>query len=146
MTFYSMARQLKNPEFKINPENCHPCNSQKKHFLLSNLLYTLWEYWCFFFLWKVNLKILNSGLILKTFTHAIHTKNIFIIQPAIYNVRVLMYFFLRSMESQLQNPEFRINPENFHPCNPHQKHFITQPAIYRCIFAMVISRCLLTLL
>ena len=20
------------------------------------------------------------------------------------------------MESQLQNPEFRINPENFHPC------------------------------
>ena len=21
------------------------------------------------------------------------------------------------MESQLQNPEFRINPENFHPCN-----------------------------
>ena len=21
------------------------------------------------------------------------------------------------MESQPQNPEFRINPENFHPCN-----------------------------
>ena len=23
------------------------------------------------------------------------------------------------MESQPQNPEFRINPENFHPCNCH---------------------------
>ena len=22
------------------------------------------------------------------------------------------------MESQPQNPEFRINPENFHPCGP----------------------------
>ena len=26
------------------------------------------------------------------------------------------------MERQLQNPEFRINPENFHPC-AHRKHF-----------------------
>ena len=25
------------------------------------------------------------------------------------------------MESQPQNPEFRINPENFHPCN-YGKH------------------------
>ena len=25
------------------------------------------------------------------------------------------------MESQPQNPEFRINPENFHPCNQHNK-------------------------
>ena len=25
------------------------------------------------------------------------------------------------MESQPQNPEFRINPENFHPCNVHIK-------------------------
>ena len=23
------------------------------------------------------------------------------------------------MESQPQNPEFRYNPENFHPCNSH---------------------------
>ena len=27
------------------------------------------------FLWKVGLKILNSGIILKTFTHDIHTFN-----------------------------------------------------------------------
>ena len=27
------------------------------------------------------------------------------------------------MESQPQNPEFRINPENFHPCNIHVKLF-----------------------
>ena len=25
------------------------------------------------------------------------------------------------MESQPQNPEFRINPENFHPCEPGTK-------------------------
>ena len=24
------------------------------------------------------------------------------------------------MESQPQNPEFRNNPENFHPCTPNQ--------------------------
>ena len=24
------------------------------------------------------------------------------------------------MESQPQNPEFRINPENFHPCETHR--------------------------
>ena len=29
------------------------------------------------FLWKVSLKILNSGLILKTFTHAFRTKRVF---------------------------------------------------------------------
>ena len=27
------------------------------------------------------------------------------------------------MENQPQNPEFRINPENFHPCAYIQKHF-----------------------
>ena len=26
------------------------------------------------------------------------------------------------MESQPQNPEFRNNPENFHPCNPGYTH------------------------
>ena len=26
------------------------------------------------------------------------------------------------MESQPQNPEFRINPENFHPCNMVASH------------------------
>ena len=25
------------------------------------------------------------------------------------------------MESQPKNPEFRINPENFHPCNVNQR-------------------------
>ena len=28
------------------------------------------------------------------------------------------------MESQPQNPEFRINPENFHPCNENQHNII----------------------
>ena len=26
------------------------------------------------------------------------------------------------MESQLKNPEFRINPENFHPCRQPQRN------------------------
>ena len=28
------------------------------------------------------------------------------------------------MESQSQNPEFRINPENFHPCFVCIRHFV----------------------
>ena len=39
-----MESQPQNPEFRNNPEN-------------------------YDFLWKVNIKILNSGIILKTFTH-----------------------------------------------------------------------------
>ena len=43
------------------------------------------------------------------------------------------------MESQPQNPEFRINPENFHPCSSlnyrevYIKYFITQSSIYGVI-------------
>ena len=28
------------------------------------------------------------------------------------------------MESQPQNPEFRNNPENFHPCSQHQYMYV----------------------
>ena len=28
------------------------------------------------------------------------------------------------MESQPQNPEFRNNPENFHPCEPHTRALV----------------------
>ena len=37
------------------------------------------------------------------------------------------------MESQPQNPEFRINPENFHPC-------IRQTLIYFCLALPGISK------
>ena len=30
------------------------------------------------------------------------------------------------MESQPQNPEFRINPENFHPCNCHEQTLVSK--------------------
>ena len=32
-----------------------------------------------------------------------------------------------SMESQPQNPEFRINPENFHPCQLDSWAFMFNP-------------------
>ena len=28
------------------------------------------------------------------------------------------------MESQPKNPEFRINPKNFHPCETHKRHCV----------------------
>ena len=51
---------------------------------------------------KVSHKILNSGIILKT-------------SPMLY-LLVSSSFFVNSLDPDLQNPEFRINPENFHPC------------------------------
>ena len=80
------------------------------------------------FLWKVSLKILNSGLILKTSTHgllqSIITKRVQMIGLFQYQSYCNQsYCYLPNsafwgclyMESQPQNPEFRINPENFHP-------------------------------
>ena len=54
-----MESQLQNPEFVINPENFH------------NLRIIICRIQNFEadFLWKVSLKILSSGLILKTLTH-----------------------------------------------------------------------------
>ena len=37
------------------------------------------------------------------------------------------------MESQPQNPDFRNNPENFHPCIPRKVRYKELPAI-RCLF------------
>ena len=34
------------------------------------------------------------------------------------------------MESQPQNPEFRINPENFHPCMQSVKASVMSPHIH----------------
>ena len=34
------------------------------------------------------------------------------------------------MESQPQNPDFRINPENFHPCEQHLIDAHTIPKLY----------------
>ena len=75
------------------------------------------------FLWKVSLKILNSGLILKTSTHgllqSIITKRVQMIGHFQYqsycNLSNSAFLGCLSMESQPQNPEFTINPENFHP-------------------------------
>ena len=39
-------------------------------------------------------------------------------QRSDYNLPDLAFWGSLSMESQPQNPEFRINPENFHPCEP----------------------------
>ena len=36
------------------------------------------------------------------------------------------------MESQPQNPEFRINPENFHPC----KHWLSQDI---CLYQVIMT-------
>ena len=41
------------------------------------------------------------------------------------------------MESQPQNPEFRINPENFHPCTKHSKH--STPALCICAPKYIVS-------
>ena len=37
------------------------------------------------------------------------------------------------MESQPQNPELRINPENFHPCNNISGDFFTICAVHRIL-------------
>ena len=50
-----MESQPQNPEFRKNPKNFHPCAEAD-------------------FLWKVSLKILNSGKILKTFTYVLTTQ------------------------------------------------------------------------
>ena len=44
--------------------------------------------------------------------------NLNINQISYYNLPNSAFWGWLSMESQPQNPEFRINPENFHPC-PH---------------------------
>ena len=36
------------------------------------------------------------------------------------------------MESQPQNPEFRINPENFHPCD----YFATLQFLYNAMYGV----------
>ena len=37
------------------------------------------------------------------------------------------------MESQPQNPEFRINPEKFHPCDKYQNLMNWPISIWRCV-------------
>ena len=42
------------------------------------------------------------------------------------------------MESQPQNPEFRINPENFHPCDA-QPHYWFSDAVAPIFFYTLVS-------
>ena len=38
------------------------------------------------------------------------------------------------MEGQPQNPEYRINPENFHPCNQYnKKHWERSGSVVECL-------------
>ena len=75
------------------------------------------------FLWKVSLKILNSGIILKTFTQASHDMEHMIKmsldrlkanQRSFYDLPNSAFLGWLSVESQPQNPDFRNNPENSH--------------------------------
>ena len=43
------------------------------------------------------------------------------------------------MESQPQNPEFRINPENFHPCDVFQTLFLPPTATVTLFHSNVLS-------
>ena len=45
------------------------------------------------------------------------------------------------MESQSQNPEFRINSENFHPCKPQRQVFLLQGPFYFCIKMRPYQQC-----
>ena len=38
------------------------------------------------------------------------------------------------MESQPQNPEFRINPKNFHPCKSHRKQGKSKEVFFLFLF------------
>ena len=71
------------------------------------------------FLWKVSLKILNSGIIRKTLTHVnmlFKTINLpWEKKYGVQNKANSAFWGGLSKESQSQNPEFRNNPENFHP-------------------------------
>ena len=60
-----MGSQPQTPEFRINPENFPPCRLIKEATIIFQIQHFEAD-----FLWKVSLKILNSGLILKTFPHA----------------------------------------------------------------------------
>ena len=41
------------------------------------------------------------------------------------------------MESQPQNPEFRINPENFHPCSSHISTSLRLNAVNKNVVIML---------
>ena len=65
-----MESQPQNPEFRINPENFNPCMKSRLKLIKEAIIISLIQHFEADFLWKVSLKILNSGLILKTLTHA----------------------------------------------------------------------------
>ena len=69
----SVESQPQNPEFRNNPENFHPCSflvSDMRNLCKTTHLKVTMHLGLF--LWKVSLKILNSGIILKTFTHVVY--------------------------------------------------------------------------
>ena len=41
------------------------------------------------------------------------------------------------MESRPQNPEFWINPENFHPCKLYLSHRLTHEILF-CLFELML--------
>ena len=45
------------------------------------------------------------------------------------------------MESQPQNPEFRINPENFHPCFMSHVSTSRNPCINKATLVLLMQRC-----
>ena len=86
----SMESQPQNPEFRNHPENFLPCvftspsefptgelriksggviASTKKKLIREATLISLIQHFEADFLWKFSFKMLNSGLILKTFSH-----------------------------------------------------------------------------
>ena len=45
------------------------------------------------------------------------------------------------MESQPQNPEFRNNPENFHPCTVKNVCFFTHAPLKMFVFSVLLCLC-----
>ena len=71
-----MESQPQNPDFKNNPKNFHPrLHEDAGQIYLEQTEYKwekIFQHFEADFLWKVNLKILNSGIILRTSTRAYH--------------------------------------------------------------------------
>ena len=95
---------------------------------------------------KVSLKILNSGIILKIFTHDIWSSTLALYHKhyitSYYNLPKSAFWGWLSKESQPQNPEFRNKPENFYPwyMDKHTSSFLDTPS--PCpIFFSLFSRC-----
>ena len=90
----STESQPQNPEFRNNPENFHPCRFSEKHTQSWSLPRNTCHWECSIicliqhfeadFPQKVSLKILNSGIILKIFTHVGFQRNIRPLVKSVY--------------------------------------------------------------